>query len=145
MVSSNLPKSEPFFDGFLPWLASKMGQIIKNKAHFLGDLKTPKFHSEINWPLVCIFAVFVINIVQKLKCRNRNRNLKSNVKLFKWRYWLGFLPRFSNVIWQTIFLHSLGRDQKLQEKKSNQKVSVHRWYFQLCIKAQWKKYLNTIW
>ena len=49
-----------------------------------------------------------------MKCKNQN--LKSNVKLFKWRYWVGFHPSFSNVIWQTIFLHSLGRDQKLQEK-----------------------------
>ena len=31
----------------------KLGQIsVKNLFGFLGDLKTPKFHSEINWPLI---------------------------------------------------------------------------------------------
>ena len=31
----------------------KLGQkSVKNLVGFLGDLKTPKFHSEINWPLV---------------------------------------------------------------------------------------------
>ena len=31
----------------------KLGQkSVKNLVDFLGDLKTPKFHSEINWPLV---------------------------------------------------------------------------------------------
>ena len=27
---------------------------VKDLVGFLGDLKTPKFHSEINWPLVFI-------------------------------------------------------------------------------------------
>ena len=28
---------------------------ISHKANqILGDLKTPKFHSEINWPLLCL-------------------------------------------------------------------------------------------
>ena len=26
---------------------------VKNLIDFLGDFKTPKFHSEINWPLEC--------------------------------------------------------------------------------------------
>ena len=30
----------------------KLGQkYVKNLVGFLGDLKAPKFHSEINWPL----------------------------------------------------------------------------------------------
>ena len=93
----------------------------------MGDLNTPKFHFEINWPLLCISAIYIIEIVQILKIvinaqkwnkilNCKNLKVKSNVKLYKWRYWVGFLPSFSNVIWQTIFLHSLGRDQKLQEK-----------------------------
>ena len=33
----------------------KLGQkSVKNLVGFLGDLKTPKFHSEINWPLALI-------------------------------------------------------------------------------------------
>ena len=27
---------------------------VKEKGHFLGDLKTPDNHSEINWPLVLL-------------------------------------------------------------------------------------------
>ena len=31
----------------------KLGQkSVKNLVGFWGNLKTPKFHSEINWPLV---------------------------------------------------------------------------------------------
>ena len=40
-MSSNLPKSQPNF-----WQIS-----VKILVGFLGDLKTPKIHSEINWPL----------------------------------------------------------------------------------------------
>ena len=45
-VSSNLPKSTDF-------CAMKLGQkSVKNLVSFLGDSKTPKFHSEITWTLV---------------------------------------------------------------------------------------------
>ena len=37
------------FDRFLPYKA--MTEICQNFDWFLGDLKTPKFHSEINRPL----------------------------------------------------------------------------------------------
>ena len=38
---------------------------IKNLVGFLGDLKTPKFHSEINWPLV-FFEIYAVPLVQKI-------------------------------------------------------------------------------
>ena len=50
LMSSNLSKSQPnlktdFCPGFI-------GQkSVKNLVGFLGDLKTPTVHSEINWPL----------------------------------------------------------------------------------------------
>ena len=49
-MSPNLTKSQPNFKtDFSPM---KLGQkSVKNLVGFLGDLKTPKFHSEINWPL----------------------------------------------------------------------------------------------
>jgi hypothetical protein len=51
LASSNFPKSKPFFKGFCP---IRLGQkSFKKKVHFLGDLNSPKFHSEINWPLAC--------------------------------------------------------------------------------------------
>ena len=41
----------------------KLGQkSVKNLVGFKGNLKTPKFYSEINWPLVSIHTVFVKNI-----------------------------------------------------------------------------------
>ena len=47
MVSSNLPKNQPIFlTDFCPM---KLGQL-----GFLGDLKTSKFYSEINWPLTIL-------------------------------------------------------------------------------------------
>ena len=34
------------------WFIYKLGQkSLQNLVHFLGDLKTPKFTTEINWPL----------------------------------------------------------------------------------------------
>ena len=104
-VSSNLPKNEPNFVR-ISALASKMGQTNKMKAHimtwhnkvplsywldpfyrlrqkssqnlvhFLGDLKTPKFPSEINWPLVQGASAY---------------RLKSKKKAFKIQIW-----KFSN-------------------------------------------------
>ena len=39
----------------------KLGQkSVKNLVGFLGDLKTPKFHSEINWPLIEIMIFIKI-------------------------------------------------------------------------------------
>ena len=37
-------------DRFLPYEAR--AEICQNLVGFLGDVKTPKFHSEIKWPLV---------------------------------------------------------------------------------------------
>ena len=37
---------------------------VKNLLGFLGDLKTPKFHSEINWPLAMIVGFWHIYAVQ---------------------------------------------------------------------------------
>ena len=38
----------------------KLGQkSVKNLVGFLGDLKTLKFHSEINWPLIIMWIVNV--------------------------------------------------------------------------------------
>ena len=40
----------PLFFRFDPFL--RLGQkSLQRKVHFLGDLKTPKFPSEMNWPL----------------------------------------------------------------------------------------------
>ena len=45
-------KSTNFLTDLCP---SFMGQkSVKNLVGFLGDLKTPKLHSEINWPLVAL-------------------------------------------------------------------------------------------
>ena len=30
-------------------------EFLQKKIHFLGDLKTPKCNSEINWPLLDIY------------------------------------------------------------------------------------------
>ena len=48
-MSSNLPKSQPM----------KLGQkSVKNLVGFLGDLKTPKIHSEINHePLLVVHGL----------------------------------------------------------------------------------------
>ena len=46
-------KVNQILDRFLPYEAiMKLGQkSVKNLVGFLGALETPKFHSEINWPL----------------------------------------------------------------------------------------------
>ena len=77
-------------------LASKMGQIKKitdilsssraeicqKKVHFLEDLKTPKFHSEINWPLdkVTQSLKYLHNI--KLYGRYVSTNVKNIFEVF---------------------------------------------------------------
>ena len=45
------------FDPFL----EAMAEILQKKVRFLGDLnlKTPKFHSDINWPLVSIPIIVI--------------------------------------------------------------------------------------
>ena len=43
------------FDRFLPYKA--MTEICQNFDWFLGDLKTPKFHSEINRPLRFVLLI----------------------------------------------------------------------------------------
>ena len=40
-------KNNQILDRFLPYDAR--AEIFQNLVGFLGDLKTPKFHSEINW------------------------------------------------------------------------------------------------
>ena len=46
MASLNFPINNQILDTFLPY-----EEICQNLVGFLGDLKTPKFHFEINWPL----------------------------------------------------------------------------------------------
>ena len=54
-LSSNLPKSQPNFS-HISTLWSYLGQkSAKYLVGFLGDLKTLKIHSEINWPLGTAF------------------------------------------------------------------------------------------
>ena len=50
-MSSNLRKSQPNFRQFSSFIGQKSVKFVKNLVNFLGDLKTPKFHSEIKLPL----------------------------------------------------------------------------------------------
>ena len=50
-------KANQILDRFLPYEARQ--KSVKNLVGFLGDLKTPKFHSEINWPLKKVGKKFV--------------------------------------------------------------------------------------
>ena len=42
----------------LPYEAG--AEIVKNLVGFLGDLKSPKFHSEFNGPLITVRSIFFV-------------------------------------------------------------------------------------
>ena len=46
-------KANQILDRFCPMMLGK--KSVKQLVGFLGDLKTPKFHSEIKWPLELVF------------------------------------------------------------------------------------------
>ena len=60
LASSNRPKNQPNFTDFC---LMKPGQKLSNLVGFCGDLKTPKFHSEINGHFkacgICITIIYV--------------------------------------------------------------------------------------
>ena len=71
------PKANQILDRFLPYEA-RTEICQKFGWRFLGDLKTPKFHSEINWPL-------------RTYCPNMY-TLCLWVSLDIWKHWVNCLP-----------------------------------------------------
>ena len=48
----------------MSWPILRLGQkSLKNLVRFLGDLKTPKFPSEIKWPLASCGVNFLIHLI----------------------------------------------------------------------------------
>ena len=61
-------------------LVWRLGQkSVIRKVNFLGDLKTPKFHSEINWPLslwVLVHCIWYVPILLPLARKNDDKGYR---------------------------------------------------------------------
>ena len=87
----------------------KLGQkSFKNLIDFLGDLKTPKFRSEINWPLANIFAKVIFRKKIVILKQFWNKILLPASAVF-WKWSIVVQPYFllkdykynSNQIWKS--------------------------------------------
>ena len=65
---------------FLNWpILESRTKICKKKVHLLEDLKTPKFHSEINWPLslwVLVHCIWYVPILLPLARKNDDKGYR---------------------------------------------------------------------
>ena len=88
------PKANQILDRFLPY--EMLGEkYVKHLVGFLGDLKTPKFHSEVNWPLIIQFHYFRQEIIKKYLATfqhnnaiSRKKNLINSKKFYKMKWFL---------------------------------------------------------
>ena len=85
-------------------------KLVKNLVGFLGDLKTPKFHPEINWPLkaycpkiyiLCLESVQYVRgsatVVCEVVCTSAGAELFVAVYMFSWdvfKDWIVLQPIF---------------------------------------------------
>ena len=70
----------------------KLGQkSVENLVGFLGDLKTPKLHSEISWPLLVVGFTKPRRLVSFQNLLSLY--FRGNISLFKERFLFDQFPR----------------------------------------------------